>query len=153
MSDWRRPVLIGVVALALAGCGGEEEPPSPDQLEPVDDLSASAAVSGREIYDNNCLTCHQADGSGAPRLYPALHGSQVATGDVNHLVRMTLVGVGLGGHSLEPSGEWGGVMNGSRHLSDAEIAAVLTYIRQAWGNDASAVSPEQVAEVRREIFP
>jgi len=152
MSDLARLALIGPLALALTGCGSEESSPR-GQGASVNDASAGADVSGEGVYQNNCLICHQADGSGVPGLYPHVADSSVVAGDPEPLIRMTLLGVGSGGDSIEPSGEWSGVMNSFQHLSDEQIAAVLTYIRQAWDNDASAVAPGQVAGVRREVLP
>jgi len=86
-----------------------------------------------------------------PNLQPPLDGSEIVLGDPARVVDITLRGVGGGGIALEGSGEWFQAMGGYQQLSDADVAAVTTYIRQAWGNDASAVSPALVAERRAEI--
>lgn len=100
---------------------------------------------GRQLY-TVCVGCHQADGQGMPHMYPPLRGSPWVTGSVTILAQVLL-------HGLEGSLKINGilfdqVMPASPLGSDAEIAAIMTYIRRAWGNDSSPVTAEQVFGVR-----
>ncbi len=149
----------------LVGCGdaggdagGDAEDSGEDAASATESASGGTATDdaalfarGQRIYDALCLACHQADGGGVPMMQPALDGSAMVVGDPARVVDVILRGVGGGGVSLEASGEWPQAMGGYRQLPDADVAAVATYVRQAWSNDASAVTPELVAERRAAI--
>ena len=107
---------------------------------------------GRRVYVRNCVLCHQATGLGVGAQYPPLVGSEWVVTDgrdwhrESHLVALLL-------HGMEgPAEVRGRIYNGAmppwKFLKDEEIAAVLTYIRGAWGNDAPPIEPAFVAEVR-----
>lgn len=90
---------------------------------------------GKQVYASQCATCHQQDGSGLAPAFPALSGSAVATGPVRATI--DLVVDGRDGTAMQA---WGGL------LSAADIAAVLTYIRNSFGNETGdLVQPETVA--------
>ena len=94
-----------------------------------------------------CITCHQAGGGGAPNLAPPINGTKWVLGPVENLV--SILTKGLRGE-IEVKGEvWNMVMTPQVMLqTDEEIAAVLTYVRNSFGNQASVVTPEMVAEYR-----
>lgn len=102
---------------------------------------------GKVVYSTTCAACHQATGEGVEGTYPPLAGSEIVNGDEAKVVRIVLHG--LTG-PVEVAGEtysgmmppWGGV------LKDPELAAVLTYVRSAWGNKAAPVTPATVAAIR-----
>lgn len=106
---------------------------------------------GRRLYTANCASCHQATGQGVPGQYPPLAGSEwVISTDgwgENHLVKILL-------HGLQgPIQVRGNTYNGNMpnlNLKDDQIAYILTYIRQEWGNAAGPIHPEGVAAVREE---
>jgi mono/diheme cytochrome c family protein len=105
---------------------------------------------GRDVYERICGLCHGNDGMGKPNQAPAYVGSEWALGSPNRMIRIPLVG--LTG-PIEVSGQqWSLSMPAmGASLSDNDLAAVLTYIRQSWGNKASEVTPDQVAAVRKEL--
>lgn len=102
---------------------------------------------GKVVYSTTCAACHQATGEGVEGTYPPLAGSEIVNGDEAKVVRIVLHG--LTG-PVEVAGEtysgmmppWGGV------LKDPELAAVLTYVRSAWGNKAAPVTVSKVAAIR-----
>ncbi|MBS64069.1 cytochrome c oxidase subunit II [Salinisphaera sp.] len=103
-----------------------------------DEMPRDALMSqGKEVYGNLCAACHQPDGSGMPAAgFPAMKGSAVATGDIN-----THIGQILNGKGAMPP------YKGT--LDDKQIAAVVTYERNAFGNDTGdVVQPSQVAAQR-----
>ena len=105
----------------------------------------SSADRGKRLF-SNCMSCHQANGRGQPPVYPPLRGSPSALGEPGRLIRIVL-------HGLEGEIEVDGVRyNQAMQVpplgSDEDIAAVLTYVRSAWGNNADAISPEMVRTVR-----
>jgi mono/diheme cytochrome c family protein len=108
------------------------------------------ATMGQRVYTQSCILCHQASGTGVPRIYPPLAGSEWVLakdwrGD-NHLVSIVLHG--LQGPVDVAGNSYNGSMPGWKTLSDAEVAAVLTYIRSQWGNAAPPISAEFVGTVR-----
>jgi len=102
---------------------------------------------GKVVYSTTCAACHQATGEGVEGTYPPLAGSEIVNGDEAKVIRIVLHG--LTG-PVEVAGEtysgmmppWGGV------LKDPELAAVLTYVRSAWGNKAAPVTVSKVAAIR-----
>ncbi len=101
---------------------------------------------GKIIYENNCLSCHQADGNGVPGMNPPLSKVEWVTGNKEKLIRIILKGLNT---PLEIDGEsYHNPMPSHQHLNDKEIADVLSYIRSNFGNKASAVSAEEVKKVR-----
>ncbi len=103
---------------------------------------------GRSKY-RNCASCHQASGGGQAGQYPSLIGSAIATGEGGRMVRIILHGAQ--GPWQAKSGNYNGVMlPWASTLKDKEIAAVINYVRQSWGNSAPPISEEQVAAIREE---
>lgn len=92
---------------------------------------------GREGFLTHCAPCHQTDGSGMERLATPLRNSQWVLGREELLARIVLNG--LKGELLMPA---------MSTLEDQQLAAILTYIRRAWGHEAGPISPETVARVR-----
>lgn len=105
----------------------------------------SAAIDGGVIYNANCSACHQATGLGIPGAFPPLVGSEWVVGDPT--IAVSIVHDGLQG-AIDVAGvSYMGVMpKFGGNLSNAEIAAVLTHIRNEWGNNASAVETSLVDE-------
>lgn len=81
---------------------------------------------GEQVYNRNCLVCHQANGEGIPPAFPTLKGSQMALQDLD--THIDTVVNGVTGSGMAAFGN---------QLSAAELAAVITYERLAWGNDAA----------------
>lgn len=102
---------------------------------------------GRRTYSANCQACHMATGTGAAGQYPPLAGSEWVASSPERLASILLHGVQ--GPITVKGGAYNGVMPAwGGNLSDKEIAAVLTFIRQEWGNSFGPVTEEQVAARR-----
>ena len=112
-------------------------------------------IKGKEIYarEGFCATCHQADGGGLSASgFPPLTGTPWVTGSQERLIKLVLKGL-QGPITVQqvkyagqvPMTPFGGM------LKDDEVAAVLTYVRNAFGNKATAITPEKVAQVRAQI--
>jgi mono/diheme cytochrome c family protein len=109
--------------------------------------AAVQGPDGKVVYSTTCAACHQATGEGVEGTYPPLAGSEIVNGDEAKVIRIVLHG--LTG-PVEVAGEtysgmmppWGGV------LKDPELAAVLTYVRGAWGNKAAPITTAKVAAIR-----
>jgi mono/diheme cytochrome c family protein len=102
---------------------------------------------GKRIY-NNCIACHQTTGEGVAGQYPPLNQSRWVLGDDRILARILLNG--LNGPIEVRGVTYNAQMPAWKLLSDRDIAAVLSYIRSAWDNDAPLVSEETLASVRSE---
>lgn len=106
---------------------------------------------GQTVYMQVCFACHQPTGLGLPGMFPPLAGSDwVAAKKPDRMIRMVLHGLtGLVTINGKPFATPAPLMppQGAA-LSDTQIADVLTYVRDAYGNKASAVTPEQVAAIR-----
>ncbi len=112
-------------------------------------------VKGSAIFsrDGFCQTCHQSDGKGLETSgFPPLKGTRWVLGNEDRLIKLTLNGLhgpmevlGKKYPGQVPMTPFGGMLN------DEEVAAVLTYVRNSFGNKASVVSPDKVKDVRAEI--
>ena len=105
----------------------------------------ASITRGKQVYLEQCLACHQADGSGVPNMNPPLVKSKYVAGDKATLVKIVLNGM----HGEKIGGEdYTGVMAPHPDLTDQEIADVLTFVRNSFGNKASAVTTAQVKSAR-----
>ena len=100
--------------------------------------AAELQARGEKVYAANCTACHQATGKGLPPAFPALDGSKIATGD-----KKAHIGIVLNGKNGTTMAAFG------KQLSDTDLAAVITYERNAWGNKTGdAVQPAEVKAAR-----
>jgi mono/diheme cytochrome c family protein len=107
-------------------------------------------VAGGAIYRDTCSACHGLDGKGIPRLFPSLAGSAVAqSNDPTTAIRVILRGARSVATSAEPTAP--GMPSFAWQLDNDQIAAVTTYIRNAWGNSASKVSPSAVEKRKADL--
>lgn len=115
-------------------------------------LAASDPVmrAGQAIYKDACSACHQENGSGVPGLFPALREApSVRASDPLSLIRVVIEGAKTASTEGAPTGP--GMPSYAWQLSDTQIAAVLTYVRNAWGNAASPVSESSVRSAKPAI--
>jgi mono/diheme cytochrome c family protein len=134
------PTLIALMGLSLAGCGKAPAPTGGPDL-----------ANGAAVFNRICVVCHQANGAGVPNVFPPLAGSSIATApDPKLIIRIVLNG--LQG-PIEVSGKpFANVMPPQGPvLSDKDIADVLSYVRQSFGNAAPAVTPDAVAAIRAKV--
>jgi mono/diheme cytochrome c family protein len=103
--------------------------------------------AGRKIYENRCASCHGNQGEGVPGAYPALADNRTVTSASPVNVVRAIV---LGGMAPTTAGNPRpyGMPPFGAELNDAEIAAVSTFVRSAWGNDAPTVSAVEVLRAR-----
>ncbi len=133
---------LTAIATYLKDFPGQTSPPAAA-------LSASdpKMVAGGAIYADECSACHGLDGKGVPYLFPSLAGSpNVRSTDPTSLVRILIEGARSVATAGEPTGP--GMPSFAWKLSDDQAAAVLTYIRNAWGASAPSVDPAGVKQVR-----
>ncbi|NVD34293.1 cytochrome c oxidase subunit II [Marinobacter lutaoensis] len=95
---------------------------------------------GEKTYQTTCAACHQPDGRGVPPAFPALRGSPIATGDL--AAHMDIVVHGKSGTAMQAFGS---------QLSEVDLAAVITYERNAWGNSTGdMVTPKQILDFKNQ---
>jgi mono/diheme cytochrome c family protein len=112
--------------------------------------AASALARGKTVYGTYCGLCHGFDGLGKPGQAPPLAASEWVAKDVVALARIPLAG--LSGPIQVAGKDWNLSMAPmGATLSDADLAAVLTYIRESWGNKYGAVTAEDVKSARLDI--
>jgi mono/diheme cytochrome c family protein len=123
---------------------------SAEQLELYQPKSGAAAMAahGKQVYDTVCGICHGLDGMGKPNQAPPLAGSEwVNTKGVTRLIHIPQAG--LNGLLQIEGKDWNlNMAPMGANLSDADLAAVLTYVRGSWGNKADAVTADDVKSVR-----
>lgn len=105
----------------------------PNKNWTLDELKAH----GEKIYAQNCVACHQATGMGVPGAFPALSGSKLVNGPKADQIKLVM------------NGKQGTAMNAFKHLSDVDLAAVVTYTRNNWSNKSGeAVAPADIKAQR-----
>ena len=97
---------------------------------------------GEGVYQKNCVACHQMNGEGLPPIFPALAGSDIVMFDKDKNVEILMEGV-----------QGAAMQSFANQLSEVDMAAVITYTRQAWGNaengDGEYVVPSDIVEYKK----
>jgi mono/diheme cytochrome c family protein len=131
---------------AAASSAGATAPAAPAAGPATEQLMAE----GKKHYLAICVACHQPTGMGLPPAFPPLVGTDYVTGDPKRFAAIVLKGVA--GPITVGSVTYNSVMPGQEMmLSDAKIAAILTYVRGSFGNSAPPVNPDVVAAARKEF--
>ncbi|MDH5396713.1 MAG: PQQ-dependent sugar dehydrogenase [Cyclobacteriaceae bacterium] len=113
------------------------------------DAATESMSPGQMAYRQNCMACHAEHGTGMPGMNPPLIGTEWVLGDKERIISIVLNGFT---DPIEINGEtFQNVMGAMNYLKDEDIAEILTYVRSAWGNDASAVTAAEVTAVRNAI--
>ncbi len=108
---------------------------------------------GEKLYNANCATCHQTTGMGSPGVYPPLVDSEWATGNRERIIAILLHGL-MGPIEVNGNNYNGNMPAFGNHPSfrrDRDLAAVISYVRNAWGNSASLVTGDRVTFVREKL--
>ncbi|MDJ1498140.1 cytochrome c [Cytophagaceae bacterium DM2B3-1] len=136
MKSVRNGILAGIMGLASVCVMAQQKTPA---------TTESPVVAGKRIYEQQCLTCHQVDGSGVPHLNPPLIKTSFVLGPKEKLVSILLNGLS----GVEVEGDYyANPMPSFEFLTDQEIADVLTYIRSDFTNNADAVPAALVKSQR-----
>jgi|GEM_PF-1754802 len=118
---------------------------APDQTKKPAPIPKAVMDRGKVVYEAVCAACHMPDGSGVPRLNPPLAGSKTLKGPKEKPIVITLNGLS----GVEINGDrYDNVMASHADLTDQQLADVLTYARNSFGNKTSMVSAAEVAKVR-----
>lgn len=120
---------------------------SPAWNSPQRALAYSGDPDGKKIYVSRCMSCHQTNGQGISGVFPPLDGTEWVVGDKGRIIRIVLHGM-MGETTVQGKVYSGAMPPWGTFLDDAQVAAVVTYIRSSWSNEAAAVTAEEVALVR-----
>ncbi|NCF51908.1 c-type cytochrome [Gammaproteobacteria bacterium] len=149
-------LIVPVIGLSLGACSQQSDDTAPgadDTAVHTAEVAAASidelAAKGEAVYLANCSACHQPNGQGLPGAFPPLANSDYLTGDRKKVMSAALFG--LSGPITVNGVDYNGVMPSLGHLTDEDLAAALTYVFSAWGNDLAAVSVEEVAALRAEL--
>lgn len=109
-------------------------------------VSSASVANGLKVFNETCVSCHQADAGGVPRMNPPLIKTPWILGDQTKLIKIVLNGFK---EDVEINGDYySNVMPSFAYLKDQDIADVLTYVRSHFGNKASAITVKQVTAAR-----
>ncbi|MBS7544876.1 c-type cytochrome [Ancylobacter oerskovii] len=145
-SQWTDADLKAVATYLKSLDGSPTAPPAP--------LAASdpRMVAGRAIYEDRCSGCHVGKGEGIAGLFPKLAAAPlVNNADPASLIRVVLAGSRAGATDARPTGP--SMPAFAWNLKDEDVANLLTYVRNSWGNAAPPVAAGEVAKLRSELQP
>jgi len=125
------------ISCSKKGSGDEKESPDPALQKSI--------VRGEAIYKQSCIACHMADGGGAPPMNPPLMATSFVTGEKDLLIGIVLKG--MSGEAVDGQ-KYHNVMPAMDMLTDREIADVLTYVRNSFGNSRTAIDSVDVKLIR-----
>lgn len=136
-----KPSSIFLLVLLMTVTLGSFVQPKPGSLKQSIDR-------GEKVYLAVCLTCHQVDGAGIPKLAPSLIKTKWVLGDKKQLVKIVLKGLPGGTIELDGDNFPNAMPPQEEMLTDLQVADVLTYVRNSFGNKAGAVLPAEVKALR-----
>jgi len=137
---------LGAIAVYLKDQPAAEEVRTASAPAPGD----PAMQAGAALYQNNCTGCHGADGKGERLIFPPLAGNAILIQpSAESLIRVVLEGAQAAGTKSAPTSP--SMPSFAWKLNDAQVADLLTYIRNSWGNAAAPVSAESVGKIRASL--
>jgi mono/diheme cytochrome c family protein len=145
-----KPLMFAVTLLigTTLACGsrtGQENAPVTQNTE-SSSIQTMQNHPGKRVYDQYCKACHLADGAGMRGMHPPLIRNKTVNGNTDKLIDVTMKG--MSGKVTIDGVEYNGIMPPHTHLTDQQIADVLTYVRQNFSNNTGPVTPEEVAKRR-----
>ncbi|WP_413667881.1 cytochrome c [Mucilaginibacter sp. Mucisp86] len=144
--DFKKALLLLFITLFTgAALQAQTKHKKPAGRKPAAGLKASIK-RGQALFTQYCVTCHQADGLGVPHMNPPLVKTTYVLGDKSKLIKIVLNGFD---EDVEINGEtYSNTMAAHDFMKDQEIADVLTFVRNSFGNKASAITMAQVKATR-----
>ncbi|MCF8222045.1 MAG: cytochrome c [Bacteroidales bacterium] len=153
-------IIFSMLAVLIASCnntGNSNKDKTEEEKKETavaESLQQSASTdepdfmeAGKKVYNRVCLVCHQEDGSGVPNMYPPVIESDYISGNTDSLIYIILEG--MKGPVVVKGVEYNSIMPPQKGvLDDHEVADLLNYLRNSFGNSGEFVKPEDVAEMR-----
>lgn len=110
-------------------------------------LAGTDTSRGAQLYTENCVLCHRADGKGVARIFPALDdNSAVVANNAQSVIQVTLEG---GRMAATPHDKMAFTMPGFKQLSDEDVKDIVNFVRTGWTNKAPVITTKDVTEIRR----
>ncbi|WP_430813564.1 c-type cytochrome [Carboxylicivirga sp. RSCT41] len=135
--------IVFILVSGLVACGS---PKAKKAEQKTAELTPQVDHPGKIIYKRHCLSCHQSNAGGIPKMYPPLSDNKVISGDKEPLIDIILNGMS---GEIEVNGEtYNGVMASYQNLTDKDIADVLNYLRSGFGNSGDNITAGDVKAQR-----
>ncbi len=143
-------IFAGMVALSVASNVAAQSATAVHDAEVTQGQALEELLAhGKAVYGANCAACHQADGSGLAGAFPPLAKSDFLERERKEVLKVALFG--MSGPITVNGKQYNGVMPSMGYLSDADLAAAMSYVLSSWGNDYAIVSAAEVAALRSEL--
>jgi len=150
-------LIVPIIGLSIGACSQQSDEPAGAAMDDTAVHTAEVAAGGTDelmamgeaVFLANCAACHQPTGVGLAGAFPPLADSDFLQGNRQEVLAAALFG--LQGPITVNGVEYNGVMPSLGHLTDADLAAAVTYVFGSWGNNVAAVSVEEVAALRVEL--
>jgi mono/diheme cytochrome c family protein len=144
--DLKKALLLSFTLLFAAGSQAQTTHKTKTLVKHTPVSFKASMANGQKVFTQYCVSCHQADGGGVPRMNPPLIKTTYVLGDRIKLIKIILNGFN---EDVEINGEtYSNTMASHDFLKDQEIADVLTFVRNSFGNKAPAITIAQVKAVR-----
>jgi mono/diheme cytochrome c family protein len=146
--------VLTVMTLISISCGGGNKKATTGNMPAVPQKARvetagqaiQTPVPGEDIYRKACLTCHQADGSGVPGMYPPLNHAEKIMGPSRGLIKVILFG--QKGPAVINGQTYRQQMPPQKLLNDSTVAVLVNYVKKTWGDVEGTVTAEDVRKIR-----
>jgi nitrite reductase (NO-forming)/hydroxylamine reductase len=151
----RSLVAFSAIALTIIACAKEPEAPATSGVDSATAVHAAETASrtmeermaaGEQLFNSHCAACHQVNGQGLPGAFPPLAGSDYLAGGPEPAIDAVING--LSGPITVNGKEYNAVMPNLAYLEDTQVADIVTYVMNSWGNPGGEVSTALVAAAR-----
>ncbi|RKD86488.1 c-type cytochrome [Mangrovibacterium diazotrophicum] len=146
-----KKLLFATAVVVLSACGSPTEKPKAlstselDEKAPAPQSQQGAEHPGKKVYTKYCKACHQTNGMGVASIFPPLSPNEFIK-DKQKMIDIVLHGMK---GKIEVDGEtYNGLMTPHSHLTNQEIADVISYVRSNFGNELESVTAEEVQAAR-----
>jgi mono/diheme cytochrome c family protein len=107
-------------------------------------------ISGNQLYNDYCISCHQHDGCGISGIFPSLAGNSIVNGSPEDLISLLLSGIKA---PRERNAGYINRMPAMQYLGSEEMALIISHIRNSWGNNSPSISSGEVVRMREKYAP
>ena len=155
MKTLKNTLLIASLVAGFSACGSDNKTPSSgssginahraEMMTGSTDLKAQIET-GQQLYETHCVACHQITGQGLKGAFPPLAGSDYLVADKSRAIGTVIKG--LSGEITVNGEKYNAIMPNFSYLNDEQVANIVTYVANSWGNDGFQVSSAEVAAVR-----
>jgi len=157
--SWVRFFFTVIITIYSGGCNSIKKDDKSESQEVLKDTRAKTVsdsekeidlpiymVQGEKLYTQHCLTCHQSNGKGVSGLNPPINNTEYVTGEKDRLLKIIIYGSNVG--LVVKGSTYSNAMPAFGALSDLQIANITSYIRSSFGNNAEAITEEEVSAYR-----